>query len=233
MPPAVQLSHFLAHPLIYDIVVSSSKRSRHFGELGEGRRANGNELQKGTDEMKTVRHSCLLILLSAAFVAVPASAQDFGYRGLDVHAGVSLPSDWDAGWTVGVSANIGEIVDGLYLYPAIFYSQAEDSEGFFGTDVDLEVSALAVGAEIRYFLEQELRGFYFGGGVYLNRVEAEFGVRSGQVVVVAEDESDAVGAMGVAGYRLPLGDVLSGAVEARYNAVSDFDGPSLLLVFGF
>lgn len=183
--------------------------------------------------MKTVRHLCLLILLAVAFVGTPASAQDFGFRGLDVHAGVSFPSDWDTGWTVGVSANIGEIVDGLYLYPGIFYSQAEESDRFFGTNVDLEVSSLAVGAEVRYFLEQELRGFYFGGGAYLNRIEAEVAVRSGPFVAVADDETDNVGAMGVAGYRMPLGDAFSGAIEARYNAVSDFDGPALVLVLGF
>lgn len=183
--------------------------------------------------MKSVRHLCLLIALSASFLAAPASGQDFGYRGLDVHAGVNLPSDWDAGLTVGVSANIGEIVDGLYLYPGIFYSQAENSETLFGTRVDLEASSLAVGAEVRYFLERELRGFYFGGGAYLNRIEVEAGVRNGPVVAAVEDETHDGGAMGVAGYRLPLSDTLAGAVEVRYNAVSNFSGPSLLLVLGF
>lgn len=175
----------------------------------------------------------VLVGFLVVLTAGPAAAADFGFRGVDLHAGVSFPSDWDTGFTVGASVNIGEIVDGLYLYPAIFYSQAEDSETAFGTTFDLEVTSLAVGAEVRYFLEQDLRGFYFGGGAYLNRLETEVAVRTGPVVGVVTADSDEFGVMGVAGYRLPLGDALSGAAEVRYNAVSDFDGPSLLVVLGF
>lgn len=175
----------------------------------------------------------LLVLALAMTVTGPAQAADFGFRGIDLHGGVSLPSDWDSGWIAGVSVNVGEIVDGLYLYPAVFYSQADDSATFLGTRVDLEVTDVAVGAEVRYFLERELRGFYFGGGVYYNRIKAEVAARSGPIVVVVEDETDEASAMGVAGYRLPLGGRISGSLEARYNAVSDFDGPSVLLVLGF
>lgn len=175
----------------------------------------------------------VLVLALAMTAGGPATAADFGFRGIDLHGGVSLPSDWDSGWTAGASVNIGEIVDGLYLYPAIFYSQADDSATLFGTRVDLEVTDIAVGAEVRYFLAQELRGFYFGGGAYFNRVNTEAAVRSGPFVVVVEDEADEAGAMGLAGYRLPLGERLSGSLEARYNLVSDFDGPSVLLVLGF
>ena len=169
----------------------------------------------------------------AVLPAGPAAAADFGFRGVDLHAGPSFPSDWDPGFTVGASVNIGEIVDGLYLYPAIFYSQAEDSETIFGTEIDLEITSLAVGAEVRYFLEQELRGFYFGGGAYLNRLEVEAAVRVGGVVGVATADSDEAGVMGVAGYRMPLGERFAGAAEVRYNAVTDFDGPSLVVVLGF
>jgi hypothetical protein len=175
----------------------------------------------------------LLAGVVAVLAAGPATAADFGFRGVDLHAGLSFPSDWDTGWTVGASVNVGEIVDGLYLYPAVFYSQADDSDTVFGTTIDLEITSLAVGAEVRYFLERELRGFYFGGGAYFNRLEAEAAVRVGPVVGVAKADSDEVGVMGVAGYRLPLGESFAGAAEIRYNAVSDFDGPSLLLVLGF
>jgi hypothetical protein len=56
----------------------------------------------------------------------------------------------------GAAANLWELTDGLYLVPGVFYSTAEQSE--FG--VDLKLESLALGAEVRYFLDGEPRGFY-------------------------------------------------------------------------
>ena len=183
--------------------------------------------------MKRVCFLGIAICLMSTLTVSPASAAEFGYGGLDVHAGVNLPSDWDTGVIFGVSANVAELVPGLYLYPGIFYSTAEDSDTFLNGSIDLDITSLAVGAEVRYFLTRELSGFYFGGGAYLNRIEIEATARVGFVTGVADDETDSVGAMAVAGYRFPLGENFDGAVEARYNAVSDFDGPSVLFVLGF
>jgi hypothetical protein len=170
------------------------------------------------------------LLLLAAASAAPAA--DFGFRGIDLHAGASFPSDWDTGVTAGLSVNVGELTRGLYLYPAVFYSQAEQSEDFLFSQIDLEITGLALGAEVRYFLSGEPSGFYFGGGPYLNRLDLELSAVVAGVPIVVEDEADEVGVIGVAGYRLDLGSV-SGALEARYNTVSDFDAAQLLLVLGF
>lgn len=175
--------------------------------------------------------SCLTLLL---LTPGAAGAADIGFYGAEVRAGVVFPSDWDTGFTVGGSVNLGELTDGLYLYPGVFYSQAEETEGFAGVDVDVEVTSLALGAEVRYFLDGEARGFYFGGGPYLHFLEAEAGATVppfGRVVTVTVD-SEEIGAMGVAGYRFG-GARSSFFVEGRYGLVTDFNSAQLLAGFSF
>lgn len=179
------------------------------------------------------------LILMFALATTPVHAAEFGFFGAEVHGGVSFPNEWDTGPTAGVSVNIAELVDGLYLYPAVFYSQAEESETFtlapgLSSTIDLEITDLALGAEVRYFLRGEPAGWYFGGGAYLNMLEAELGATFfDQRVTVITEENDEVGAMGVAGYRLPLGTAFSLGLEARYNAVSDFEGGQVLVTLGF
>lgn len=188
--------------------------------------------------MPTPRTVCVLIaLLSLPLIgpltAVPASAADFGYRGLDLHAGLAFPSSFDDGWIAGVSVNVGEMVPGLYLYPGVFYSKGEKDSSFPDGSVHREASALSVGAEVRYFLNREPVGFYFGGGPYVHRIDSEVAFRNGPVTVGGEDDETSLGAIAVAGYRFDFNESLSGALEARYNSVSAYDGGSVLFVLGF
>jgi hypothetical protein len=194
----------------------------------------------GEEILEMKKHGAVLLGAVLTILATaPASAAEFGFNGVDLHGGVNLPSDWDTGITAGVSVNIGELVDGLYLYPAVFYSRAEESASFsfLGTtfEEDLEVTNLALGAEVRYFLNGEPTGWYFGGGPYLNMLTFEAGVRvgAGDRVQVIEVEDDSVGGMGVAGYRTRMGERFSLGLEARYNVVTDFDNGQILLVIGF
>jgi hypothetical protein len=194
----------------------------------------------GEEILEMKRHKAVLLGAVLTILATaPASAAEFGFNGVDLHGGVNLPSDWDTGITAGVSVNIGELVDGLYLYPAVFYSRAEESASFsfLGTtfEEDLEVTNLALGAEVRYFLNGEPTGWYFGGGPYLNMLTFEAGVRvgAGDRIRVIEVEDDSVGGMGVAGYRARMGERFSLGLEARYNVVTDFDNGQILLVIGF
>lgn len=162
------------------------------------------------------KHSAVLLAAVLMILATaPASAAELGFFGIDLHGGVNLPSDWDTGISAGVSVNIGELVDGLYLYPAVFYSQAEESASFsfLGTtfEEDLEVTNLALGAEVRYFLNGEPTGWYFGGGPYLNMLTFDAGVRvgAGDRIQIVEVEDESVGGMGVAGYRARMGERFS------------------------
>jgi hypothetical protein len=188
-------------------------------------------------KMKGAIVACALM---ASMAAVPATAIEFGFFGVDLHGGVNLPSDWDSGFTAGVSVNIAELIDGLYLYPALFYSKAEDSVSFpllgIGTiEHDLEVTDIALGAEVRYFLNGEPAGWYFGGGAFLNMLTYETGatIGTGSRIQVTEVDANKVGGMGVAGYRARMGDRFSLGLEARYNVVTNFNNGQILLVVGF
>lgn len=172
----------------------------------------------------------VLIVVCVVAVAGSASAVEFGLFGYDVRAGLVVPSDWDTGFAIGASANIAELYDGLYLYPGVVYSQAEDTAGSGLFEADLEVTSLALGAEVRYFLAQEQRGWYFGGGPYLHFLDREilvFGRRS-----VASVDHQEVAITGVAGYKLGAGR--SGLLlEARYSIVSGYDNGQILVGYSF
>jgi hypothetical protein len=166
-------------------------------------------------------------------VAAPAAAADLGWHGLEVRGGATFPADWDTGWTVAASADLGEIVDGLRLYPGISYAKAETSESFnlFGVPfgVDQEITTLALGAEVRWFFAGEPRGWYVGGGPYFHRLEYEVAAIVGNAVGKTTVESDSLGIEGVAGYS--FGGRFN--VEARYDTVSNFKGAQLLVGIRF
>lgn len=169
----------------------------------------------------------------AAVAAAPAAATDLGWYGLEVRGGVVVPAEWDTGYAVAASADLGELAPGLRLYPGVGYSQADtsDSVSVFGTPftVDQEVTSLEIGAEVRWFPSRYGSGWYFGGGPYLHRLEYEQAAILGGIAVTAEFESDEVGVQAVAGYS--LGGRFN--VEARYDAVSIFDGVRLLVGIRF
>lgn len=157
-----------------------------------------------------------LVMLIAAFVctANTANASDFGFKGLEARGGVVLPQNWDPGWTGGIGLDLGEIIDHLRLFGGLGYSKSGDS------DLDWSITDIAVGAEVRYYLEREAKGFYFGAGAYQHFINTDFG------------NTNRVSPVGIAGYRWPS---QSGAfmLEARYETGSIFRGPQLLAAFAF
>jgi len=178
--------------------------------------------------MFDLRKLALCICLTA-LIAPAASAAEFGFFGADVRGGVVVPNDWDTGFLVGASVNIGEIVDGLYLFPAINYSQAEDDVDLIFGDFTFEVTSLSIGAEVRYFLNGDPTGWYFGGGPYLHFLERDVVIGRSRVGTVDGEE---VGLMGVAGYQ--LGSTGTGPLlEARYSVVTGYDTVQVLAGYSF
>ncbi len=175
----------------------------------------------------------LALCVFASLAAAPAAAADLGWRGLEVRGGATFPADWDTGWTVAASADLGEITRGLRLYPGVSYAKAETSEtvSFLGVPfgVDQEITTLALGAEVRWFFSRDGGGWYVGGGPYLHRLEYEVAAIAGGVVGKSTVESDSLGIEGVAGYS--FGGRFN--VEARYDTVSNFKGAQLLVGIRF
>jgi len=181
------------------------------------------------------------LLMLAALLTLPttASAAEFGFFGVEVRGGAIFPEDLDTGYTLGVALNVGQLTDGLYLYPAVVYSEADDSQSFGGpfgnASVDFEITSLAVGAEVRYFPSGAQDGFYFGGGPYFHFLEAKASAAVNApfpLNVSVNEDSNELGATGVAGYRFS-GGRSAFFVEGRYVVVTDFNSGQVLVGFSF
>jgi hypothetical protein len=166
-------------------------------------------------------------------VAGPSEATDLGWSGFEVRGGATFPADWDTGYTLGLSVDLGEITSGLRLYPGISYGTAETSSAVsvvgVRVGIDEEITDLALGAEVRYFFAGEPRGWYVGGGPYIHRQEYEQALVVGGVAGITTIETDAVGVEGVAGYS--FGGRFN--IEARYDTVSNFRAAQLLVGIRF
>jgi hypothetical protein len=170
-----------------------------------------------------------LVASIAILGASTASAAEFGFGGVDLRGGIAIPSEWDNGTTFGLSVEIGELTNGLYLHPAVRYSVAEETESIFGVDFGLEVTDLALGAEVRYFPAKGQRGWYFGGGVYVHFLDREVVLGGTSVGSVSNEQ---IGPGGVVGYRWSRSG-LSFFTEARYDLADVFDRAEVLIGIGF
>lgn len=173
-----------------------------------------------------------LFALLSLFLITPAGAAEFGLFGWDLRAGAVIEDGPDAA-TVGFSLNVAELIPGLYLYPGASYTTGDSGRSLRGEDVDADT--LSLGIEVRYFLAQERRGWYFGGGPYYHRSDTgAFEVNlGGEIFVVRDRTEDDFGPVGVAGYQ--FGDTGRGwLVEARVAAAAGpFDGLQLLGGYSF
>lgn len=159
-----------------------------------------------------------LALATALLLSVrPAGAADLGFRGLGVQVGATTASDWDTGYQVTVHADLGTLTRGLYLQPSLTYrtASATDTYRTFQVEkIDRDLTVFGLGADVLWYPARERRGWYVGGGAYLNRIDYE--------IVGISQKVDRVGASAIGGYDLPLGG-LTGFAEARYHLVSGFN----------
>jgi len=154
------------------------------------------------------------LLAFALLVATPAPAADIGYRGLAVQGGIVAPSNWDTGYEVGVHVDLGEITNGLFLQPSLDYWKASATDSFFGIEFDRDLSNLALGADVLWYPSGDRRGWYVGGGAFLNLLRYD--------TLGSTLTDNRVGANAVGGYDFALGGS-SAFVEGRYHVVSGFN----------
>jgi len=168
----------------------------------------------------------LTIILTFSLLTI-GSAQNFALNSVGGRVGVVFPEDWDTGFYLGATANVGEITDNLEMYPSLSYWSA----GFSEAGVDLSLSNIQIAGDIHYFLEN-VQGLYFGGGISINffsfdfpSVEVIYDPVTGLPVdyrSTTDSESKTKFGIGVlAGYEIPIGNNM-GFVEGKYNIISDF-----------
>lgn len=103
---------------------------------------------------------CGLVLLGALGLAEPSSAQDFGYRGWGLRAGVSDDPDQVV---LGVHADFGEIFANLRFQPNVEVGLGDDAT----------VVSLTAPVFYRALVNNDFT-FYGGGGATLGAVDRDF-----------------------------------------------------------
>jgi hypothetical protein len=160
------------------------------------------------------------MLLAAVVATATSAAADVRFSSFDLHGGVNRPSGWDGGTTFGVSANLIELKRGLWIAPALFRSTMDRPGGDGILGIDLDQTVLSLGAELRWYPSRQQSGLYFGGGVFLNRIDQDSTFRVGTVSDTLSTSSESIGAMGLAGLRLGRPDGAAFLLEARYALLS-------------
>ena len=166
-----------------------------------------------------MKHILATIFVLLIFSSVSFS-QSLGFHGVAGHVALLLPQEdgLETGFGFGAVVNMGEITDGLGLFPKLYYQLpgVEDVSG-----VDVTFSALVIGADVHYGVNENV---YVGGGLalYSKSSEAEFtNPFTGQKQTIDDSESD-IGITLLGGYNLNLG-TMPAAIEASYNIVDHYN----------
>jgi len=156
-------------------------------------------------------------LLALMFISICSISfgQGLGLNSITVKGGVLLPEDpWDTGFTVGAKADIGEVMDGVHLFPVLEYWLSSYD---FGAG-SLDLTNFQIGAEAHYSLADKVKGLYVGAGIVMNFISVDlpsfslFGVSTGG----GSSSTTDFGATVLAGYKIPVGS-MQGVIEAKYN----------------
>lgn len=148
-------------------------------------------------------------------------AGDLAYKGIAGHVGLLLPQEdgLETGFGFGAIVDMGEISDGIGLFPKVFYQLpgVEDP----GAGFDFTFSALVIGADLHYAVNEQ---FYAGGGLalYNKMAEVEFTNPFTGQKQTEDDSESAIGITLLGGYNLDLGG-MPAAIEASYNIVADYN----------
>lgn len=176
--------------------------------------------------MKKALTITLLLLVLSSF----SFAQGLGLHSITGKAGVVMPeSPWDTGFLIGAEANLGEVTDGLTLHPVVSYWSSGYSQSVAGSNFDLTLSNVQIGADVHYQIEN-VEGLFVGGGLGFNFLSFEFPAFSflGSSSTSSTSETK-IGFAAVAGYNFPVGG-MNGVVSGRYNIIDSFN--TLELSFG-
>ena len=165
----------------------------------------------------------LSIVLAFGFIT-NISAAELGLKAIAPQVGLVMPEDpWDTGFHVGAKANMGELTEGLGLYPYVGYWSSGYSYSYLAASEDISLSNIQIGADAHYHLA-DVEGLYFGGGVSLNFLKMDIPTVdpfTGQATTISDSNTE-FGIGLLAGYELPIGSNL-GFVQGKYNIISDFN----------
>jgi opacity protein-like surface antigen len=165
-----------------------------------------------------------LVVLVALLVSV-GSAQQIGLKAIGGGVGYtsfSLSSGGSSeslgGFAIGAVANLGEVTQGLSLYPSVIYSSASKDVN----SAKWKLSDFAVNANVKYSFKAEGVTPYVGGGLGLNFVSSTITIPGflgfGGGELSSSDTKIGINLLG--GVEMKFGN-MTGFVQAGYNIVSD------------
>jgi len=160
------------------------------------------------------------VLALVVFVMALGNAQQIGLKAVGGEVGYNSFSFADesfGGLAFGAVANLGELTQGLSLYPSVTYAM--------GSKNDVDVSDLAINANVKYSFKAEGFTPYVGGGIGLNIVSVTtpaitvpfFGTVGG-----GSESETRIGINLLGGAEMKLGN-MTGFAQFGYNLVSDFN----------
>ncbi len=173
----------------------------------------------------------LLLLVSFGF-----SQSSFGFKGIGGHLSMNDPSisgdvDPGFGFGLGVNANLGEIIPGLFLIPEInYWSTSKSVEG-----IEYKLKDFQINANVDYYLNKVFEGPFVGGGLGINMATAEVTVPGidvpGYGTIGGGSYSDSETKIGInleGGWRQPFSPTMTGFAMVRYSIISDMNTLSIL-----
>jgi hypothetical protein len=147
----------------------------------------------------------------------PLSAKFYGLERVGIHGGFVFPENWGTGFNIGLSLDFGEMAKQVYFVPKLTYWHASKDS--------IEMSNLALAADLIYFPFVEREGVYVGTGISYNFLSWEYYYKSYAPIVtenLAQTEDTRIGFYPLVGYIYKINQIaLIG--ELKYNLISDFD----------
>lgn len=156
---------------------------------------------------------CIILILSP-----PLLSQSKLIKSVGIGGGLSTPQgEWDPGFSIRAQTDFGEILDYLFLFPFINYSQAHKTETLGDISKDLTIQYLGGGVKLVGYVNSKPQGFYCGGSLSYHYIQLESfnPENSSKYSEIDQIKTTKIGFSGLAGYLFIL-KPLSIFLEADY-----------------
>lgn len=154
-----------------------------------------------------------------ALTVAPVAAQQFGLFSVNPSISIVMPENHNMGFGLNVSANVGEVMEGLSIYPTVGYWTAS-WENYDNSST----SNISIGADVHYTMDAFPKGMYVGAGLSYNMLTWEYDYVNpwtGQNKTWSFDDNN-FGSSAFVGYAFTMGNFGLFA-EARYNVINNFN----------
>jgi hypothetical protein len=95
-------------------------------------------------------------------------------KSIGIGGGISVPhGNWDSGFSIMVQTDFGEVLDYLFFFPFLNYTQAKKTDIKENFSNELTIQYVGGGAKVIGYINSKPRGFYFGGSLSYYYITSE------------------------------------------------------------